>query len=95
MVCRYPINCSLKLQAGIKRVVLALTLAMGCPSLHLTAQYPSSRSDMRIKVIIDTDMGSDCDDAGAMALLHSYADLGRLEIIGCIYSSVKYHTVQE
>ena len=42
-----------------------------------------------IKVILDTDMGSDCDDAGAMALLHKYADLGKAEIVGCIYSSGK------
>ncbi len=42
-----------------------------------------------IKVIIDTDMGSDCDDVGALALLHRYADLGKVEILGCIYSSGK------
>jgi hypothetical protein len=40
-----------------------------------------------IKIIFDTDMGSDCDDAGALALLHVYADMGKAEIIGCIYSS--------
>lgn len=38
-------------------------------------------------VIFDTDMGSDCDDAGALALLHHYADMGKVEILGCIYSS--------
>lgn len=42
-----------------------------------------------VKIILDTDMGSDCDDAGAFAVLHRYADLGRAEIIGCIYSSGK------
>ncbi len=42
-----------------------------------------------VKIILDTDMGSDCDDAGALALLHQYADLGMAEIIGCIYSSGK------
>jgi hypothetical protein len=40
-----------------------------------------------IKVIFDTDMGSDCDDVGALALLHAYADMGKAEIIGCIFSS--------
>lgn len=34
-------------------------------------------------------MGSDCDDAGALALLHRYADMGKAEITGCIYSSGK------
>jgi inosine-uridine nucleoside N-ribohydrolase len=42
-----------------------------------------------VKIIFDTDMGSDCDDAGALALLHAYADMGKAEIVGCIYSSGK------
>ena len=42
-----------------------------------------------VKIILDTDMGSDCDDAGALALLHRYADMGMAEIVGCIYSSGK------
>lgn len=41
------------------------------------------------KVILDTDMGSDCDDVGAMALLHHFADQGKVEILGVIYSSGK------
>jgi len=39
------------------------------------------------KVIFDTDMGSDCDDVGALALLQTFADQRKVEIIGCIYSS--------
>ncbi len=42
---------------------------------------------MPVKIIFDTDMGSDCDDVGALALLHAYADDGRAEILACIYSS--------
>jgi hypothetical protein len=42
-----------------------------------------------IKIIFDTDMGSDCDDAGALALLHRYADMGLVDILGCMYSSGK------
>jgi len=40
-----------------------------------------------VKVIFDTDMGSDCDDAGAMAVLHKLADRGEIEILGIIFSS--------
>ncbi len=40
-----------------------------------------------VKVIIDTDMGSDCDDVGALALLNEYASQGKVEILGVIYSS--------
>ncbi|WP_158857112.1 nucleoside hydrolase [Lunatibacter salilacus] len=49
----------------------------------------SSSVSEPVKIILDTDMGSDCDDAGAFALLHRYQDLGMAEIIGCIYSSGK------
>jgi hypothetical protein len=42
-----------------------------------------------IKIIFDTDMGSDCDDVGALALLHQYEKIGKAEIIACIYSSGK------
>lgn len=40
-----------------------------------------------VKIIFDTDMGSDCDDVGALALLHAYANQGQAEIIGCVFSS--------
>jgi len=67
-----------------KTVVLFLTaifLAFGCNSIH-QKQKP-------VKIIFDTDMGSDCDDVGALALLNVYADQGKAEILSCIYSSGK------
>ncbi|WP_188753561.1 hypothetical protein [Parapedobacter defluvii] len=41
----------------------------------------------QINVIFDTDIGSDCDDAGAMAVLHKLADRGEVNIIGVMFSS--------
>ena len=35
----------------------------------------------KLKVIFDTDMGSDCDDAGALSLLHHLADEGKVDIL--------------
>lgn len=43
----------------------------------------------RPAVIFDTDMGSDCDDAGALAVLHALADAGELRILGVVFSSGK------
>ncbi len=40
-----------------------------------------------VRLILDTDMGADCDDAGAMALLHHLADLGEVETLAVIHSS--------
>src|SRR5690606_32742496 len=34
-----------------------------------------------VKVIFDTDYSTDCDDPGALAVLHALADLGEVEIL--------------
>ena len=41
----------------------------------------------KVNIIFDTDMGSDCDDAGALALLHQFADEGMVNLLGVIFSS--------
>lgn len=35
-----------------------------------------------VTVLLDTDMNSDCDDAGALGMLHALADLGEARILG-------------
>jgi len=40
-------------------------------------------------IILDTDLGSDCDDAGALAVLHALANRGEANILACIFSSEK------
>ncbi|MDD4144820.1 MAG: hypothetical protein PHN68_09310 [Prolixibacteraceae bacterium] len=45
------------------------------------------KTNDKIKIIFDTDIGSDCDDAGAMAVLHMLADYDEVEILGVIFSS--------
>ncbi len=42
-----------------------------------------------VHVILDTDIGSDCDDAGALAVLHALADRGEVEILACMLRSEK------
>lgn len=37
-----------------------------------------------VKIIFDTDMASDCDDAGALAVLNALADLGEAEILAIV-----------
>ena len=38
-----------------------------------------------VKIILDTDMGPDCDDAGALALLHKLEKLGEAEILAVMH----------
>lgn len=40
-----------------------------------------------VRIIFDTDMDSDCDDAGALALVHALADRGEAEILATTVSS--------
>lgn len=41
-----------------------------------------------VKIIFDTDMDSDVDDVGALAMLHGFAHLGEAEILGVMVSSL-------
>jgi hypothetical protein len=40
-----------------------------------------------VPVIFDTDMDSDCDDAGALAMLHALADAGEVRILATVCSA--------
>ncbi|MBI5010806.1 MAG: nucleoside hydrolase [Bacteroidia bacterium] len=61
-------------------IVLALVLT-GCGN-------PGERvNEMPVKIIFDTDLGSDYDDVGALAFLHAMADSGKTEILGTMASN--------
>jgi inosine-uridine nucleoside N-ribohydrolase len=48
--------------------------------------------DSKIKILLDTDIGVDCDDAGAIAILHTLADKGEAQILGMTHCySGKYN----
>ncbi|MDZ7724498.1 MAG: hypothetical protein U5R06_17270 [candidate division KSB1 bacterium] len=55
--------------------------------IFLSCQTSGIQTGPPVNIIFDTDMGSDCDDAGALALLHAYADQNKAEILGCVYTS--------
>ena len=64
------------LSAAVLGCVVALGSA-GCRSRGVPSAEP-------VKVIFDTDMYTDYDDAGALGLLHELADEGRCEILATI-----------
>ena len=43
-----------------------------------------ARGNEPVPVIFDTDMAGDCDDAGALAVLHALADAGEAEILAVV-----------
>jgi hypothetical protein len=67
-------------------LMLSIVYSAGCKTISKSKLTSNINV---VKIIFDTDMGSDCDDVGALALLHSYVDMGKAEILGCIYSSGK------
>ncbi len=48
---------------------------------------PGLRAAEPVKLIFDTDMDSDCDDAAALAIVHALADAGEVEILATPVSS--------
>lgn len=64
-------------------------LTILCAAVVGASPLGATEEPAPVRILFDSDMGSDCDDAGALALLHSYADEGRAEVIGCVYSSGK------
>ncbi|MEX1041813.1 MAG: nucleoside hydrolase [Pirellulaceae bacterium] len=44
-------------------------------------------ADSPVRIIFDTDMESDCDDAAALAMLHALADRGEVKILGTMISA--------
>lgn len=58
-------------------------------ALHLLAAFLLALSVAHaapVPIIFDTDMDTDCDDAGAMAVLHVLADRGECEILATMVS---------
>ena len=73
----------------ILNAVLKSFLIIGCLLSSSCMGKAQQDNNEPVNIIFDTDMGSDCDDAGALALLHAYADMNKARIIGCVYSSGK------
>jgi inosine-uridine nucleoside N-ribohydrolase len=61
----------------VKAILVAVALLLA--GVALRAAEP-------VKIFFDTDMETDCDDAGALAVLHALADNGECEILATVVS---------
>jgi inosine-uridine nucleoside N-ribohydrolase len=61
------------------QLFVLLILVMACEAQE------KNRSGPKIKIILDTDFGNDCDDTGALAILHQMAYNGDAEILATMY----------
>lgn len=64
----------MRLTQSLQLVLLGALVTLGAPTGRLNAAPP-------VKVIFDTDVCFDVDDAGAVAVLHALADRGECEIL--------------
>jgi inosine-uridine nucleoside N-ribohydrolase len=62
--------------------------------LSLAFTFNLNAQEQPIKVILDTDMDSDIDDAAALAALHYYANEGKAEILATISCSARPYSTQ-
>jgi inosine-uridine nucleoside N-ribohydrolase len=62
-------------------ILLIIIVFTGC--LHPA----KDQSDLKARIIFDTDLGPDYDDVGALAFLHAMADSGKAEILATISSN--------
>jgi hypothetical protein len=68
-------------------LTVLLTLCLLASSYVPSSEIPTAKAATPVKVIFDTDMGSDVDDVGALATLHALADRGEVEILATIFST--------
>lgn len=72
------LNCT---ELGLKKYLLLVIFGLA------TLFSPLNSQAQGINVILDTDIDSDVDDVGALAMLHTLADHNRVEILGVIVTS--------
>ncbi len=72
----------------ICRLQAAALAFLGMPVAAARPGQAPAASGGPVRIIFDTDMDSDCDDAGALAVLHALADRGEVEILATVVSSL-------
>jgi pyrimidine-specific ribonucleoside hydrolase len=69
----------------MNRIVLFSSLAL--LATLLVHEVPAQNRTAPVNLILDTDIGPDYDDVGAMAVMHSLADSGQVNILATVASN--------
>ena len=70
----------------LSALLTVLMSAVAGPSLNPSVmQTPAI--EVPVRIILDTDMLTDCDDTAALAMLHAFADAGKAEVLAVTVSS--------
>ena len=76
----------------MKKIIglIGLLLLVACQGQSV-ASLPEEVESVRL--ILDTDLGPDYDDVGAMALMHALADSGQVQILATLSSNADERVV--
>jgi purine nucleosidase len=72
---------------SINRLCLLFAVTLGCASVSAATPAGAAPRSQPVSIIFDTDMDTDCDDVGALAMLHALADGGEVSILATVVSS--------
>lgn len=67
--------------------LLLVFLIINCKTFGCDETGNTKQKRNKVRLIFDTDMLTDCDDAAAMAIMHKLADLGEVDILATMVSS--------
>jgi inosine-uridine nucleoside N-ribohydrolase len=70
----------------MRSIALLSIIAFAQCSETVDHDVPQHQSPAPVSLILDTDISADCDDAGAVAVLHALADKNEVEILGMMVS---------
>lgn len=74
----------------MKRLLFIFVLAV---AMTATVCHAGGRKGAAVRLIIDTDIGPDYDDVGAMAVMHALADSGEVRILATVASNKEARVV--
>jgi inosine-uridine nucleoside N-ribohydrolase len=82
-------ECTMRLRSAQFLVMLLFSSLITGSRVSPAAAHleQSSQTSVPVRLIFDTDMDTDCDDAGALGMLHALADAGEVEILATVVSS--------
>lgn len=92
---RLGLGLGVGLGIGLGRAVAAVVASsvLALTSMHAGAGSESPHDPRQpVPIILDTDMESDVDDVGALAMLHALADRGEADILAVMVSTLNPHT---
>jgi hypothetical protein len=67
--------------------LLFVFLTINCKTFGTDEPDQSKQKVIKVRLIFDTDMLTDCDDAAAMGIMHKLADMGEVDILATMVSS--------